>query len=122
MKTFAASALFATLALSALAPTAAQAAFVFGDELLPGRNLGLTRIDAEAAKAAAEAYYDFDALIGFGTLVLAGAALAAVGAAFSRRSEEKTVAQREGEDWRDAVLRGLEQDLARFTGRLRRAA
>ncbi len=148
-KTFASSAVFAAFALGALAlgglgstqasampiahldPAAAHASFaptqvgfVFGEEFLPGRSLGLSRIDTEAAQAAAEAYYDFDALIGFGAFALAGAALAAIGAAFARRDEDRRndVIPAEGANWRERTLRSVEKDLARFAGGLRRAA
>jgi hypothetical protein len=94
----------------------ASTAFALDDALSPGRP---ARIDAEAAQAAAE-YFDFDALITFGALALAGGAMAGFAALAARRSARETA--RVDPDWRETAFLALQADLAAFTGAYRRAA
>jgi hypothetical protein len=98
----------------------ARAAFVFDEALSPGQPVRLDRVDAEAAQAAAQTYFDFDAMITLGAFALAGGSLAAFAALAARRREEKT---EEGEPaWRESVFRAVQADLAAFAETQRRAA
>jgi len=105
----------------AKAPVAAPAAFLFSEPALPGVPALVGRIDAETTLSAAQAYFDYDALVTLGALVLAAAGLAALGAyAARRRSVEE--AESAGRAWRESVFRAIQADLAEFTESFRRAA
>jgi len=100
---------------------ASRAGFVFADALVPGRPSRLDGVDAEAAGQAAEEYFNFDAVVSLGALVVAGGLLAAFGAAASRR-DSGVRADEHDEEWRDSVFRAVQADLAEFTKNYRRAA
>jgi hypothetical protein len=101
-------------------PGAARTEFDFGDQVFPDRPGRLDRVDANAAQAAAERYFDFDALITLGALALAGGAMAGFAAVAARRGREDTVANEPA--WRESVFRAVQADLAAFTETYRRAA
>ena len=99
------------------APT--PAAFSLGAALVPGRPSRLDRIDADAARN----YFDFDALVTFGALALAGGALAAFGAGRARAKAKSPAVAAEGNgDWHESVFQALQADLTEFTRPYRRAA
>lgn len=103
------------------APT--PAAFSLGAALVPGRPSRLDRIDADAAHAAARDYFDFDALVTFGALALAGGALAAFGAGRARAKAKSPAVAAEGNgDWHESVFQALQADLTEFTRPYHRAA
>ena len=104
--------------LAQVSGLAAPAGFAFGDEVGPGRPVRLDRLDAEAARAAAQDYFNYDTVITLGALALAGGALAALGARATRR---EAAATREPA-WRENVMRAVQADLAQFTATFRRAA
>jgi hypothetical protein len=91
------------------APAATTASVLVVDPLASGR------VDAVAA---AENYFEFDALVTLGALALAGGGLAAHTA---RRRTQKEVALSEPA-WRQSVLAAVQADLSRFSETLRRAA
>ena len=99
------------------APT--PAAFSLGAALVPGRPSRLDRIDADAARN----YFDFDALVTFGALALAGGALAAFGAGRARAKAKSPAVAAEGNgDWHESVFQALQADLTEFTRPYHRAA
>ncbi len=140
MNTFATAALFAAVSLSAAHPAAAtpaapltalvaqapveKAAFVFGEPLVPGRPSRLDRVDADAAEAAVESYFDFDALITFGALALGIGAVASMAFAGSRGkpSSPPDTPEEVEPEWRESVFQTLQADLWKFTDGYRRAA
>jgi hypothetical protein len=81
-------------------------------------------LNAQTATAAAERYYDFDAIITLGSLALAGGALAAVALAVGRREKrEHGDDHRElSSNWRDAVMQNLEADLTSYARSWRKVA
>jgi len=95
----------------------AKTEFSFADALAPGRPY---RVDALATDAAAASYFNFDALITLGALVLAGGVLGGVAVGAARRRAEE-IAKTEPH-WRASVLRALQAELAEFSGPYRRAA
>jgi hypothetical protein len=97
---------------------AAPADFTFGDELAIGRPGRLDRLDAQAARAAAEDYFTYAAVVTLGVLALAGGGLAAFGAGAARRKTVEVVEPA----WRASVMRAVQADLAEFTSAFRRAA
>jgi hypothetical protein len=103
------------------APFAAPVDFSFSEQLIPGSVARLDRVDAETARAAAQSYFDYDAIITLGALALAGGALAAFAAHAARR---RTGADGDAADpaWRQSVFRAIQADLAQFTDSYRRAA
>lgn len=109
--------------LTALKSTPLPTAFLLSEALVPGRLSRLDRIDGDAAQAAAQTYFDFDALVTFGALALAGGALAAFGARRSRaRPTPAVIAPHDDTDWRESVFQALQADLTQFTRPYRRAA
>ncbi len=112
-------ALAAAVTLSTALP--APAAFLFSEPLLQSGAAPLSRIDAETARAAAEAYFSYDAVITLGALALAGGALAAFGGYATRRRAQEEVENGEPA-WRESVFRAIQADLAQFTESFRRAA
>jgi len=102
-------------------PLIGKADFVQGHEIVagvPAREFARL----EASKVMAQRYFDVDVIITLGALALASGAFVAAGIAGSRRraAEARFAAPREG--WREDVMQALEDDLAQFTGGLRRAA
>jgi len=105
----------------ATSPLVLKADFVQGHEVVagvPAREFARL----EASKVMAQRYFDVDVIITLGALALASGAFVAAGIAGSRRraAEARFAAPREG--WREDVMQALEDDLAQFTGGLRRAA
>lgn len=113
---------FTVAGLTQLKSAARPAAFVFSEALVSGRPSRGERVDAEAARAAAQSYFDFDALVTLGALALAGGALAAAGAARSRARTAPAPAPEADSDWRETVFQALQADLTEFTRPYRRAA
>ena len=113
------------LALTAAAPAAAMpvadlSAFgtqTFEERLATGESLRFTR--DEAVETAMSSYFDFDALITFGVLALAGGAFAGFGAFAARKARAAEMAE---PAWRETVLRAVQADLAAFSDSFRRAA
>ena len=103
------------------ATVAAPAAFLFSEPMLPDAASRLDRIDAEAARTAAESYFNYDALITLGALALAGGALSAF-AAFAARRRKVEEASGDEPAWRTSVFRALQADLAHFSDSFRTAA
>ena len=101
---------------------AVKADFMFGDGLAPGRPSRLDRIDVQAAQAAVESYFSFDAFITLGALALAGAAMAGFAAVAARRVAEETRMSAAEPAWRDSVFRAVQADLIEFAESQRRAA
>ena len=108
--------------LTAWDPDVASADFMFGDGLAPGRPSRLDRIDVQAAQAAAESYFSFDAFITLGALALAGAAMAGFAAVAARRVAEEARANAGEPGWRESVFRAVQADLIEFAESQRRAA
>ena len=109
--------------LTELKSAPAPAAFLLSEALVPGRPSRLDRIDGDSARAAAQTYFDFDALVTLGALALAGGALAAFGARRSRaKPTQAAIAPHDDADWRESVFQSLQADLAEFTRPYRRAA
>jgi hypothetical protein len=104
--------------------TTSKVDFVPGREVPFGVSYRLDRMNAQTAEAAAQSYYDFDAIITLGTIALAGGGMAALGFSAARRgSARKDAEQAEsGAGWRETVMRALEDDLTRYTRTIRRAA
>jgi len=98
--------------------------FVSGREVPFGVSYRLDRMNAQTAEAAAQSYYDFDAIITLGTIALAGGGMAALGFSAARRGSERKDAERAelGAGWRTTVMRALEDDLTRYARTIRRAA
>jgi hypothetical protein len=88
---------------------------------LLAEQLGAGPRRADARAAAAEDYFNFDAIITLGALALAGGGLAAFGAYAARRKRAREDECAEP-DWQDSVFRSMQADLAHFTETLRRAA
>jgi hypothetical protein len=111
--------------LGALIPTRAatvqNADFVQGHEMIAGLPARQALAHAEASKAAAAQYFDFDVIVTLGALAIASGAFVAAGIAGSRRRVAGSVSS-VGEGWREEVMQALEIDLAQFTSGLRRAA
>ena len=97
--------------------------FLSGQEIPFGASYRLDRLNPQTAQAAAESYFDFDAIITLGTIALAGGGLAAAGFSAARRGSSKNEADA-GTDrgWRAVVLQALEEDLTRYARTFRRAA
>jgi hypothetical protein len=114
-----------TAPVSALVtPAPREAAFLLGGPLLPGRPSRLDRIDVASARAAAENYFDFDALITLGALALSAGAIGAIAVAAARRKSAPlpgSLPERE-ESWRESVFQAIQADLLEFTQDHRRAA
>jgi hypothetical protein len=112
--------------LAALVPTRAatiqNADFVQGHEMLAGLQARQALVHAEASKAAAAQYFDFDVIVTLGALAIASGAFVAAGIAGSRRRFASGATASSGEGWREEVMQALETDLAQFTSGLRRAA
>jgi hypothetical protein len=112
-------------AIAAPAPAeAGDAAFLLGGPLVPGRPSRLDRVDVASASAAVESYFDFDALISLGALVLCGGGMAAIAVAAARRKAGPSTGpspERE-EEWRESVFQAIQADLLEFTQDHRRAA
>jgi hypothetical protein len=103
-------------------PTISSVNFFSGPKVTFGSPSRLDRLDAQTVSAA-ERYYDFDTIITLGTLVIAGGALTAIGFSASRRKEEERDKESEtSSDWRDVVLRTLEDDLTHYARGLRHVA
>jgi hypothetical protein len=107
--------------VSPRAPAVVNADFVQGHEMIAGLPARQALIRAEASKAAASQYFDFDVIVTLGALAIASGAFVAAGIAGSRRRVAGAVAS-SGEGWREEVMQALEVDLAQFTSGLRRAA
>jgi hypothetical protein len=98
-----------------------KADFVQGHEMIAGVPARQALAHAEASKAAASQYFDFDVIVTLGALAIASGAFVAAGVAGSRRRIAGGVAS-SGEGWREEVMQALETDLEHFTSGLRRAA
>lgn len=99
---------------AAAMPAAGLSTFAsFEDRLTSGEPLQL----AQQQQAAAD-YFDFDAIVTVGALLLAGGAFAGFGAFAARRARQAEAAE---PVWRERVLRAVQADLAAFE-RQRRAA
>src|SRR5436309_521337 len=94
--------------------SATESAFLVGQSLFPGRPARLDRYDVETASAAAESYFDFDAVITLGALILGGAAVAGIGLVAARRKPQANVAVAQERDpsWHESVFLALQADLA----------
>lgn len=99
-----------------------KADFVQGHEAVAGVQ-AVQAARVEASKQMAQRYYDVDVIVTLAALALASGAFLAAGVAGSRRRRTGTLAvARPREGWREEVMQALEDDLAQFTGGLRRAA
>jgi hypothetical protein len=107
--------------VSPRAPAIVNADFVQGHEMIAGLPARQALVHAEASKAAASRYFDFDVIVTLGALAIASGAFVAAGIAGSRRRIAGNVGS-SGEGWREEVMQALEVDLAQFTSGLRRAA
>jgi hypothetical protein len=103
------------------AAVAAPAAFLFTEPVISGDVAGLGRIDAQAARSAAEDYFNYDALVTLGALALAGGAMSAFAAFAAKRRQAEEADFGDG-NWRDSVFAAIQADLAKFTESFRRAA
>jgi hypothetical protein len=100
------------------APVAAPSAFLFAEPVVTG---GAGRVDAQAARSAAEDYFNYDALVTLGALALAGGAMSAFAAFAAKRRQAEKADFGDG-NWRDSVFAAIQADLAQFTESFRRAA
>jgi len=103
---------------------AARIGFMPEQQVIVGDAMRLDRLNGQTAHAAAEAYYDFDAIITLGTLALAGGALAGLVFSAKRREAADDVDERRepSTGWRELVMQNLEADLMAFVRNPRRAA
>ena len=103
------------------AAVAAPAAFLFTEPVISGDAAGLDRAGAQAARSAAEDYFNYDALVTLGALALAGGAMSAFAAFAAKRRQAEEADFGDG-NWRDSVFAAIQADLAQFTESFRRAA
>jgi hypothetical protein len=103
---------------------AERTGFVPEQQVILGGAVRLDRLNGQTAAAAAETYYDFDAIITIGSLALAGGALAGLVFSAKRREEAEAVDERREPQsgWRDLVMQNLEADLTAFVRNRRHAA
>ena len=103
---------------------AAPIGFVPEQQVILGGAVRLDRLNGQTAHAAAQEYFDFDAIITLGSLAIAGGALAALAFSAKRREDAEEVDERRepASGWRELVMKNLEADLTAFARSRRRAA